>query len=96
MYTLGRGPRPLFAGDPNKPTDAEMVTAHRTFVAATGTCVLPGPTLTFNSTVMRNPNETGKPLSYTVQLNGDELRMTISNPPFAPGTEQRVVLTRVE
>lgn len=24
MYTLGKGPRPLFAGDPNKPTDAEM------------------------------------------------------------------------
>jgi hypothetical protein len=37
MYNLGKGPRPLFAGDPNKPTDAEMVTAYRTFVAATGT-----------------------------------------------------------
>src|SRR6476659_9537954 len=81
MYTLGRGPRPLFAGDPNKPTEAEIVTAFKTFVAATGTYVLSGSTLTLNSTIMRNPNETGKPLIYTVQLNGDELRMTITNPP---------------
>lgn len=97
MYTLGRGPRPLFTGDPNQPTDAEMVMAFKTFVAATGTYVLSGSTtLTFNSTIMRNPNETGKPLIYTVQLNGDELRMTITNPPFAPGSEWRMVLTRVE
>ena len=97
MYTLGRGPRPLFAGDPNKPADAEMVTAYRTFVAATGTYVLSGPTLTFHATIMRNPNEAvGKPLVYTVELNGDELRMTITNPPFAPGQERRVVLKRVE
>jgi hypothetical protein len=97
MYTLGKGPRPLFAGDPNKPTDAGMVTAYRTFVAATGTYVLSGPTLTFNSTIMKNPNETvGKPFIYTVQLNGDVLQMTITNPPFAPGQERRVVLTRVE
>jgi hypothetical protein len=97
MYTLGKGARPLFAGDPNKPTDAEMVTAYRTFVAATGTYVLSGPTLTFNSTIMKNPNETvGKSFIYTVQLNGDVLQMTITNPPFAPGQERRVVLTRVE
>jgi hypothetical protein len=97
MYTLGKGPRPLFAGDPNKPTDGEMITAYRTFVAATGTYVLSGPTLTFNATIMKNPNETvGKPLIYTVQLHGDVLQMTITNPPFAPGQERRVVLTRVE
>ena len=96
MYTLGRGPRPLFAGDPNKPTDAEIVTAFKTFVAATGTYILSGPTLTLNSTIMRNPNETGKPLIYMVELTGDKLQMTITNPPFAPGTERRLVLTRVE
>ena len=97
MYTLGKGPRPLFAGDPNKPTDAEMVTAYRTFVAATGTYVLSGPTLTLNATMAKNPNEMmGKPLIYTVQRKGDELRMTITNPPFAPGRERLIVLTRVE
>ena len=97
MYTVGGGPRPLFAGDPNKPTDAEMVTAYKTFVAATGIYVLSGPTLTFNATIMKNPNETvGKPLIYSVQLNGDVLQMTITNPPFLPGGERRITLTRVE
>lgn len=96
LYTLGKGPRPHFAGDPNKPTDAEVVTAYRTFVASTGTYILSGPKLTFNSTITKNPNETGKPLTYTVQLLGDELRMTITNPPFAPGTERQTVLKRVE
>jgi len=97
MYTVGKGPRPLFAGDPNKPTDAEMVTAYKTFVAATGTYVLSGSALTFNATIMKNPNETvGKPLIYSVQLNGDVLQMTITNPPFLPGGERRITLTRVE
>jgi hypothetical protein len=97
MLTAGGGPRPLFAGDPNKPTEAEMVTAYKTFIAATGTYVLSGSTLTFNATLAKNPNEmTGKPLIYTVELNGDELQMTITNPPFAPGRERRVLLRRVE
>lgn len=97
MFTVGGGPRPLFAGDPNKPTDAEMVTAYKTFVAATGTYVVSGPTLTLNATMTKNPNEmVGKPLIYTVQLKGDVLRMTITNPPFSPGRERRTVLTRVE
>ena len=97
MYTVGGGPRPLFAGDPNNPTDTEMVTAYKTFVAATGTYVLSGPALTLNATIMKNPNETvGKPLIYTVQLNGDVLQMTITNPPFSPGRDRRIVLTRVE
>ena len=96
MYTQGQGPRPLFAGDPNKPTDAEMVTAYKTLIAATGTYVLSEQTLTLNATMMRNPNEVGKPLIYTVQLNGDVLQMTITNPPFSPGRERRIVLTRVE
>ncbi len=97
MFTPGGAPRPRFAGDPNKPTEAEMVTAYKTFVAATGTYVLAGPTLTLTATIAKNPNEmTGKPLIYTVELNGDELRMTITNPPFAPGRERRTLLRRVE
>ena len=97
MFTVGGATRPLFAGDPNKPSDAEMVAAYRTFVAATGTYVLSGPTLTLTASLAKNPNEmTGKPLIYAVELNGDELRMTITNPPFSPGRERRIVLTRVE
>jgi hypothetical protein len=96
LYTLGKGPRPLFHGDPNKPTDAEVVNAYRTFVAATGTYVLSGSSLTFHSTIAKNPNETGKPLMYTVQFQGDELRMTITNPAFAPGTERQTALKRIE
>jgi len=97
MFTTGGGSRPLFAGDPNTPTDAEMITAYKTFVAATGTYLLSGATLTLNATLAKNPNEMmGKSLIYTVQVNGDLLRMTITNPPFAPGRERPIVLTRVE
>ncbi len=35
-------------------------------------------------------------LTYTVEIEGNMLRMTIMNPPFAPGRERRTVLTRVE
>lgn len=97
MYTLGAGPRRLFAGDPNRPTDAEKVGAYNSFVAASGTYVLSGATLTLNGALHKNPNEmTGEPLSYTVEIDGNTLRMTIVNPPFAPGRERRTVLARVE
>lgn len=98
-YTLATaaGPRRLFAGDPNRPTDAEKVGAYDSFVAAAGTYVLSGTTLTLTATLHKNPNEmTGKPLTYAIEIDGDTLRMTIVNPPFAPGRERRIVLTRVE
>lgn len=97
MFVTGAGPRRLFAGDPNKPTDAEKVGAYDSFVAASGTYVLSGSTLTLKAILHKNPNEmAGEPLTYTVEIDGNTLRMTIMNPPFSPGRERRIVLTRVE
>jgi hypothetical protein len=96
-FAIGTGPRRLFAGDPNNPTDAEKAGAYDSFVAAAGTYVLSGSTLTLTATLHKNPNEmTGDPLTYTIAIDGDTLRMTIVNPPFAPGRERRIVLTRAE
>ena len=97
MYVPGAGPRKLFAGDPNRPTDAEKVEAYNSFIAASGTYVLSGRTLALTALVHKNPNEMdGKPLTYTVDFAGNTLRMTIANPPFLPGRERRIVLTRIE
>jgi hypothetical protein len=96
-FAIGTGPRRLFAGDPNNPTDAEKVGAYDSFVAAAGTYVLSGATLTLTAALHKNPHEmTGDPLTYAIAIDGDTLRMTIVNPPFAAGRERRLVLARVE
>jgi hypothetical protein len=97
MYVRGSEPRKKFAGDPNNPTEAERAEAYASFVAATGAYSLSGRTLTLNALVHKNPNEMdGVSLTYTVDFDGDTLRMTIVNPPFLPGREWRTVLRRVE
>lgn len=97
MFTVGATPRRLFAGDPNQPSDVEKAGAYDSFVAASGTYTLSGPTLVLEATLHKNPNEmTGEPLSYAVEIDGNTLRMTIVNPPFSPGRERRTVLTRIE
>ena len=97
VFAPGSAPRPLHAGDPNKPTDAEKVAAYDTIVAASGTYVLTGSTLSLTALLHKNPNEMlGEPLEYTIELDGDVLRMTIVNPPFSPGRERRTTLARVE
>jgi hypothetical protein len=97
MYVPGQAPRKTFAGDPNRPTDAEKVEAYNSLVAGTGTYLLSGPTLTIKALIHKNPNEmTGVPLTYTVDLDGNALQMVIFDPPFRPGREWRTVLTRVE
>jgi len=97
MFAPGLAPRRLFAGDPNKPTDAEKVVAYNSFVAGSGTYTLTGSTLTLSAVLHKNPNEMiGPPLKYDVEILGSTLRMTIANPPFAPGLERRTVLARVE
>ncbi len=97
MYVPGAGPRKHIAGDPNKPTDAEKVDAYNSFIAASGTYEQSGRILTLVALVHKNPNEMdGKPLTYATDLDGSTLRMTIANPPFLPGREWRIVLTKVE
>jgi hypothetical protein len=97
MFATGTWPRRLFSGDPNKPTDVEKVGAYDSFVAASGTYVLSGSTLTLTALLHKNPNEmAGDHLTYTVDVDGNTLRMTIVNAPFAPGRERRTVLTRIE
>lgn len=97
MFAPGLAPRRLFAGDPNQPTDAEKVAAYNSFVAGSGTYTLTGSTLTLNAVLHKNPNEmSGHALQYDVEMLGSTLRMTIANPPFAPGLERRTVLVRVE
>lgn len=97
MYVPGTGPRKTITGDPNRPTDAEKVEAYSSFVAASGTYELLGRILTLVALVHKNPSEMdGKPLTYTAELDGDTLRMTIANPPFLPGLEWRTVLKKIE
>ena len=97
MYVPGAGPRQRFAGDPNRPTDAEKAEAYNSFIAGSGTYELSGRVLTLFAVIRKNPNEmNGKPLTYTAEFDGDTLRMTIANPPFQPGREWLTVLTRVE
>jgi hypothetical protein len=97
MYVPGADPRRRFTGDPNRPTDAEKVAAYDSFVAGSGTYALTGSTLTLQALVHQNPNEMGgEPLNYDVETDVNTLRMTIGNPPFAPGQERRTVLVRVE
>ena len=97
MYVPGAGPRKAFAGDPNRPTDAEKVEAYNSFIAASGSYLLSGRTLALSALIHKNPNEVGgKPLTYTVAFDGNTLRMVIANPPFSPGRERRIVLTRIE
>jgi hypothetical protein len=93
----GPGPRKTIAGNPNRPTDAEKVEAYNSFVAASGTYEWSGLTLRLVALVHKNPNEMdGTPLTYTAELDGNLLRLTIANPPFLPGREWRTVLMRVE
>ena len=49
MFAPGTGPRRLFAGDANQPTDGEKVAAYNSFVAGSGTYVLAGSTLTLTA-----------------------------------------------
>ena len=81
-------PRSPFAGDPNRPSDAEKVRAYDSFVAAAGTYMLEGATLTLVALVHKNPSEmTGEALRYAAEIGRDTLRLTITNPPFQPGRE---------
>lgn len=89
-------PRSPFAGDPNRPSDAEKVRAYDSFVAAAGSYTLEGATLTLVALVHKNPSEmTGEALRYAAEIGRDTVRLTITNPPFQPGRERRTMLARL-
>ena len=97
MFAPGVGPRRLFTGDPNQPSDAEKIAAYESIVGGSGTYVLTGTMLTMSPILHKNPNEmTGEPLRYGVEVESNRMTMTIANPPFAPGRERRTVLSRIE
>ena len=97
MFAPGAGPRRLFTEDPNRPSDAEKVAAYDSIVASAGTYILNGTTLIMTASLHKNPNEmTGESLTYSVEIETNRLRMTVANPPFAPGRERRTLLTRIE
>ncbi|HET7697918.1 MAG TPA: lipocalin-like domain-containing protein [Vicinamibacterales bacterium] len=97
IFAPGAGPRRLFAGGPGQPSDAEKIAAYDSIVAGAGTYTLEGTTLTMTAVLHKNPNEmTGEPIRYSVEIEADRVRMTIANPPFAPGRERRTLLARVE
>jgi hypothetical protein len=97
MFAPGADPRRPFSGDPNRPSDAEKVRAYDSIVAASGTYILSGSTLTLTALLHKNPSEmVGESLVYTIEIEGDVLRMTIVNPPFSPGRERWTTLKRIE
>jgi hypothetical protein len=96
-YVRGSQPRSLFAGDPNKPSDAEKVGAYDSFVANAGTYVLNDSTLTLTAKITKNPNEmVGRSLTYTIRMEDNKLEMTITDPPFFPGRQWKTSLIRIE
>jgi hypothetical protein len=97
MFAPGAEPRRPFSGDPNRPTDAEKVRAYDSIVAATGTYLLSGSTLTLTALLHKNPSEmVGESLAYQIEIDGDGMRMTIVNAPFSPGRERQTTLRRIE
>lgn len=96
-YMYVPGPRKLFVGDPNRPTDAEKAEAYNSLVAATGVYSLSGKVLTLKALVHKNPNEmAGATLAYEVEVDSNTLRMVVADPPFLPGGEWRTILRRIE
>jgi hypothetical protein len=87
----------MFAGDANKPTEVEKVSAYDTFVSNAGTYTLNDSLLILRSILHKNPNEmNSKPLPYKIVVLNNKIEITISNPPFLPGREVKTILTRVE
>lgn len=101
MYVPGSEPRQLFAGDQPvlgaaEPTDAEKLVAFVTFIANSGTYEVTSSTITTHPIVAKNPNfMSGGSLTYTYEIDGDTLRLTIRTP-WEPDTEDTYVLTRLE
>lgn len=100
MFVPGSEPRELFSGDEpvlgSDPTDAEKLAAYDSFIANSGTYELTDSTLTTRPMVAKNPNfMAGGSLTFTYRVEADTLRLTL-RPPWAPETEIRSTLVRLE
>ncbi len=101
MYVPGSEPRQLFSGDDpiigsTAPTDAEKLAAYDSFIANSGTYELTDSTLTTRPMVAKNPNfMAGGSLTFTYRVEADTLRLTLRLP-WAPETEIRATLVRLE
>ena len=94
-------PRELFSGDEPvlsslDPTDAEKVAAFDSFIANSGTYELTDSTLTTRPMVAKTPNfMAGESLTFMYRVEADTLRLTLRLP-WAPDTEIRYTLVRLE
>jgi hypothetical protein len=96
-YSFVPGPRKLFQGDPNRPSDAEKVEAYNSFVSNTGTYSLKDSILILTSLLHKNPNEMrGESLTYRIKTENNKLHITVNDPPFLPGRELKTTLIRLE
>ncbi len=101
MFVPGSEPRELFSGDEPvlgwlDPTDAEKLAAYDSFIANSGTYELTDSTLTTRPMVAKNPNfMAGGSLTFTYRVEADTLRLTLRLP-WAPETEIRRTLVRLE
>ena len=89
-------PGPERASFTDETTDAEMLAAYENFIANTGTYTVSDSTLTLQHIVTKFPNVMSDTLTYTYQVEGNTLRLTLSGVAWAEEGEIQYTLARVE
>lgn len=77
-------------------SDAEMLAAYENFIANSGTYEVSDSTLTMQHIVTKFPNVMSGTLTYTYQVEGDTLRLTLTGGGWAEEGEIQYTLARVE
>ena len=89
-------PGPERASFTDETTDAERLAAYENFIANTGTYTVSDSTLTLQHIVTKFPNVMSGTLTYTYQVEGNTLRLTLSDAAWAEEGEIQYTLARVE
>ena len=89
-------PGPERASFTDETTDAEMLAAYENFIANTGTYTVSDSTPTLQHIVTKFPNVMSDTLTYTYQVEGNTLRLTLSGVAWAEEGEIQYTLARVE
>ncbi len=89
-------PGPERASFTDETPDAEMLAAYENFIANTGTYTVSDSTLTLEHIVTKFPNVMSGTLTYTYQVAGNTLRLTLSDAAWAEEGEIQYTLARVE